>query len=172
MTQMTAIPAISDLPIYNTLMANRSSALLSVAVSLGLFDAIASCSATEIVNASWVKAKYEFSLRGADALLVGLKCLNLLESLPTSTPDAWYDIQYQLTPLSRFYLLSNSEHYLGHLILMDAESFLTPQGLLEAFKKDKPVVYGGQDPWEHQEADSASAERVILFTYVCTRRLF
>ena len=156
------LPPVSDLPIYNTLMANRSSALLSVAVSLKLFDSIESNQCTTPQDLSRI---HQFSLRGADALLVGLKTLGLLES-DTNIED-WYSTVYKLTILSKHYLLSSSDFYLGHLINMDSESFLTPQGLLEALKKDKPQVYGQEDPWEHQDAqgNEAAAERVRFFEF-------
>jgi hypothetical protein len=155
------LPAISDLPIYNTLMANRTTVLLSVAVSLGLFDKIHS---QNTMSATQMATDFGFSLRGVDAVLVGLKALKLLDSLDTQEPQDWYSMQYKLTELSMVYLLTSSEFYLGHLIEMDAESFLTPKGLLEALKKDKPAVYGSEDPWDHQESkgNEAAAERFTL----------
>jgi hypothetical protein len=156
---MSELPTLSDLPIYNTLMANRSSALLSVAVDLKLFDLILN---KQSITPTELAKVFSFSERGADALLVGLQTLGLLSS-SNNTLD-WYQTNFTLTEMSKLYLLTTSEYYLGHLIAMDSKSFLTPEKLLEALKKDKPGVYGDSDPWEHQDADGheQDAEMVII----------
>jgi len=143
--------------IYNILMNNRSSALLSVAVDLKIFDFI-----KDSVSATTISEKFKFSKRGADAVLVGLTCLNLLDQVGSSGND-WYNQLYKLNTVSKEYLVSDSPLYLGHLISMDSKFFLTPEKLLSCLLADKPLVYGGVDPidpWQQQENSKDDAERV------------
>ena len=142
-----------DQYIYNILMNNRSSALLSVAVDLKLFDFI---NEEQVVTAHDISKRFKFSLRGADAVLVDV-----------NDPNDWYNQKYQLNQMSREYLTINSPLYLGYLISMDSKFFLTPERLLSSLLSDSPNVYGAIDPWEQQEDSAIDADRVsfIIIKY-------
>jgi hypothetical protein len=147
---------IRDQFIYNILMNNRSSALLSVAVDLKIFDAIKDLN----VSALTISREFKFSKRGADVLLVGLTSLNLLEQVGSAGND-WYNQLYKLSSISKEYLLSESPLYLGHLISMDSKFFITPERLMSCLQSDKPLVYGSVDPWQQQEESIQDSEMVI-----------
>ena len=156
-----------DQYIYNILMNNRSSALLSVAVDLKLFDFI---NEEQVITAHDISKRFKFSLRGADAVLVGLSCLDLLDQVvlnDANDPNDWYNQKYQLNQMSREYLTINSPLYLGYLISMDSKFFLTPERLLSSLLSDSPNVYGAIDPWEQQEDSAIDADRVsfIIIKY-------
>ncbi|KAI8918628.1 S-adenosyl-L-methionine-dependent methyltransferase [Powellomyces hirtus] len=145
--------------IYDHLMANRRTALLMVAVKLNLFTHLAR-RVPPTIHASDVAATYDMTLRGADAMLVGLHSMGLLKRCaeqPASGPapaEFSYKEPYALTAESERELVADSPHYLGHLINMDATGYLTPDNLLESMKRGKPQVHGNVDPWEKQEEDT------------------
>lgn len=105
--------------IYNILMNNRSSALLSVAVDLKLFDFFKD----KNVNAHEISNHFKFSLRGADAVLVGLTSLNLLDHVEISDSNDWFNHSYKLNQLSEQYLTINSPLYLGILYDLKNRTF-------------------------------------------------
>ena len=101
----------SDQHVYNILMNNRSSALLSVAVNLKVFDFIHDNNP----NAQELSAQFKFSQRGSDAVLVGLSALGLLESLEIRDHNDWYNHRYKLSHTAICYLTAGSPLYLGIL---------------------------------------------------------
>jgi acetylserotonin N-methyltransferase len=49
--------------------------------------------------------------------------------------------------------------WLGGLIDLEVEHFLTPADILQALRQDRATVYGGEDPWEQHARDPDQARR-------------
>ncbi|KAJ3157600.1 hypothetical protein HDU86_003252 [Geranomyces michiganensis] len=146
-----------DTLVYDHLMANRRTTLLMVAVKLNLFTRINDRVPATITAEQLVKED-GLSLRGADAMLVGLGAMGLLQRLPTSggggstlLKDFTYNEAYSLSPQSERQLVTHKPTYLGHLINMDSIGYITPDNLLKSLRADKPQVHGDTDPWEKHE---------------------
>ncbi|KAJ3163932.1 hypothetical protein HDU88_006101 [Geranomyces variabilis] len=148
-----------DTLVYDHLMANRRTALLMVAVKLNLFTRIAD-RVPATMTAEQLAKEDKLSLRGADAMLVGLCSMGLLQRQPDAdagqnsslSKDFTYRESYRLSPQSERQLVTHKSTYLGHLINMDAIGYLTPDNLLKSLQADKPQVHGeNTDPWDKQE---------------------
>eukprot|EP01089_Gocevia_fonbrunei_P008943 TRINITY_DN2078_c0_g1_i1.p1 TRINITY_DN2078_c0_g1~~TRINITY_DN2078_c0_g1_i1.p1 ORF type:complete len:371 (-),score=68.21 TRINITY_DN2078_c0_g1_i1:4-1080(-) len=151
------LPSVSDVPVYDIYIAARKSALLTLAVHLGFFDALGVENGD--ISAEEVMTKYNLIDRGADALLVGLHSLELVTvSVPSQT---FLQTRYKLTEQASLYLVKTSPYYLGNLIAAEWENFITPQSLYNAMKTGKPQVYGVDDPWAEHDKDD---QKTIAFT--------
>ncbi|KAJ3179197.1 hypothetical protein HDU87_003156 [Geranomyces variabilis] len=160
----------NDTLVYDHLMANRRTALLMVAVKLKLFTRIAD-SVPATMTAKQLATEHGLSLRGADAMLVGLCSMGLLHRLPAAeagqsssslSTDFTYSESYRLSLQAERQLVTHKSTYLGHLINMDSIGYLTPDNLLKSLQADKPQVHGeNTDPWEKQEQ---SKELNTMFT--------
>eukprot|EP01087_Luapelamoeba_hula_P017327 TRINITY_DN5449_c0_g1_i1.p1 TRINITY_DN5449_c0_g1~~TRINITY_DN5449_c0_g1_i1.p1 ORF type:complete len:358 (+),score=57.51 TRINITY_DN5449_c0_g1_i1:195-1268(+) len=142
---------ISDVPIYNIYIAARTSALLALGVHLGIFDELNK----HPLTLKQVAALYEIHERGADAVLVGLHALQLV----TATKDK--EPAYSLTDMARLYLVKDADCYIGGLIALEWDDFITPKALLKAMKTGEMQAYGGGDVWEAHDVD---ADKTRMFT--------
>ena len=69
--------------------------------------------------------------------------------------------RFRLAPDASDYLVRGRPGWLGGLIELEMEHFLSPRSLLDALEKGDPSVYGEEDPWEAHEADP---EKALRFT--------
>ena len=143
---MKLIPPRTDQKkIYDTYIYARASAALAVAVRIGIFETLHTrpCAHNEIAELHGLHP------RGSQAILRALCAAEILiheEGI------------FSLSEEAQTYLLKDSPFYLGALIDMENESFLTPQKLLESAKSGRPSVYGNTDVWEAHEQDSQQAQ--------------
>jgi SAM-dependent methyltransferase len=69
------------------------------------------------------------------------------------------DAAYRLAPDAADYLVRGRPGWLGGLVDLEIESFLSPANLLEALRAGEARVYGDADPWEAHAADPEKARR-------------
>ena len=138
-------PSVDQKKIYDTYISARASAALAVAVRLGVFETLH----TNPSDHHAVAQKHELHPRGAQAILRALSAAEIL---------VHHDGIFSLSEEAKIYLRKDSPFYLGALIDMENESFLTPQKLLESAKSGAPSVYGNADVWEAHEQDPAQAK--------------
>lgn len=134
-----------DTPIYDIYIANRASAALAVAVRLGLFPLLEETPS----SASEVAGKLELAQRPTEALLHALVSLGLLHS------DS--EGRFSLSARSGRFLLPAREPYLGWLIDLDFDHFITPEKLMAAMRQDREQAYGDEAVWETHQSDPAKA---------------
>ncbi len=148
--------AHSDRAVYDIYIANRASAALAVAIRLGLFPMLAASPAT----LADLGARLGFERRPLDALLTVLVSLGLLHRIgqgsdgPLGGEDG---PRYAPMSLARDHLIPGSPFYLGGLIDLENEHFVTPSNLLEAMRRNRPVAYGDRDPWDAMAEDARAA---------------
>jgi len=138
------LPPVQQTNIYNVYIQARASAALAVAVRIGLFETLAQ----EAKTATMIATHHNLHIRGAKAILRALSACAILHH---------EDSYYHLTEEAKTYLLKEAPFYLGALIDMENESFLTPQKLLASAQSGQPSVYGDEDVWETHEHDSTKA---------------
>ncbi|MEQ8763581.1 MAG: methyltransferase [Planctomycetota bacterium] len=140
-------PLTDDTPIYDIYIANRASAALAVAVRLRLFERLEA----RPLDSDQIAQELELQPRPTRALVIALESLGLLER----------DVKERYRPTARAaaFLVPDREPYLGWLIDLDFEHFITPERLMTAMKHNREQAYGDQAVWESHEADPAQAER-------------
>lgn len=133
-----------DTPIYDAYIAARQSAALTVAVQIGLFERLDGAPA----DARGIAAHFDISPRAARSLALSLQGMGLLDR---------ENGRYQPSESASHYLVKGKPDWLGGLIALEMEGFLTPKLLLDAMRRDGATVYGGDDPWAVHESDPAKA---------------
>ncbi len=134
---------LSSQHIYDHYIAARRSSALTVAVHLGLFDLLQTPQSFDILQDTLALSK-----RGLRGLLRSLVAMDLIVE---------NDSLFQNTAESNAFLVSTQPHYIGGLIEMDFENFLTPTNLLQAMREDRPTVYGDVDVWNSHQDDREQA---------------
>lgn len=134
-----------DRRVYDAYIAGRQSAAIAVAVRIGLFELL---EREGPLAEDGVRARLGHHARPLRALLVSLKAMGLLEGDGAG---------YRLSADASDYLVRGKPGWLGGLIDLEIESFLSPAALLSALESGKPRVYGDVDPWEAHAADPAKA---------------
>ena len=150
-------PALDQRLVYDHYIAARGSAVLTVAVNLGLFDLLEQSpkSSSDIAEA------FELSLRGATSIVRALVAMKLL------VPDGE---AFANSEHASAFLVSTKEGYIGALIAMEFEHFLTPQKVLQAAREDRPTVYGDTDVWSsHAESDSQAKDFTAAMHAISTQ---
>jgi acetylserotonin N-methyltransferase len=134
----------SDRRIYDAYIAARQSAALAAAVRVGLFDILAGGPRTpaELARALGVE------VRPLTGLVRALLHVGLLESAGGAIA---------LAPDAACYLVRGRDAWLGALIDLEVENFLTPEMVVRALAGGGASVYGGADPWLAHAADPARA---------------
>jgi SAM-dependent methyltransferase len=135
--------------VYDAYIAGRQSAALAVAVRIGLFEELdRSTARTEEA----LRSHLGLHARPFRALLQALLAMGMLQRDPegrlTAAPDA------------STYLVRGKPGWLGGLLDLEVDNFLSPAALLEALQRGRPTVYGEEDPWEAHMRDP---ERARLF---------
>lgn len=133
-------------------LASRQSALLAVAVHLGVFDLLDKISLTEQALAEHL----ELAPRGVDGLVVGLVALGLLRREGQ---------RLSLEEEASRYLVPGKKGYLGGLIELEMTNCMTPAQLLTAMRTGRPGVYAGEpseDAWDVHEADPEKARAFTM----------
>jgi hypothetical protein len=133
-------------------LASRQSALLAVAVHLGVFDRLDEAPLTEKELAEHL----DLAPRGADGLVVGLVALGLLRREGS---------QLVLAEEASRFLVRGKKGYLGGLIEMEMTNFMTPHQLLASMRTGRPAVYAGEhsdDAWVVHEADPEKARTFTM----------
>jgi len=146
----------SDRPVYDIYIANRASAALAVAVRLGVFQILAE----RPLTLHGLCGELHLERRPIDALLTVLVSLGLLrrEGEGFGGPlGGDGGPRYVLTQIARDHLLPESPFYLGGLIDIENEHFVTPMALMEAMGRNKPQAYGDRDPWQTMLEDPEAA---------------
>ncbi len=139
-------PSISEESIYRVYIQGRASAALAVGVHLGIFDVLSK----EPQNVDRLASTLGVHLRGLRAILRSLSAMNILEfHLETNS--------YSCSEAAKIYLCKNQPAYIGALIEMEIENFLTPQKILSSLRDDKPSVYDNQDVWASHSEDIEQA---------------
>lgn len=137
---------LDDQRVYDAYIAGRQSAALAVGVRVGLFDWLEQGARSE----REIVAHFGYESRAVRALLSALFAMGLL----VRRGDA-----YGLAEDASAYLVKGKPGWLGGLIDLEVDHFLSPVSLLQALEKGAPSVYGEKDPWEAHEADPALAKR-------------
>jgi hypothetical protein len=138
--------AVTQERVYGAYIAGRQSAALAAAVRIGLFDRLDRERADERALA----AALALPERGVRLLCRALVAMGLLERREGG--------RLALAPDAARYLVRGKPDWLGGLIELEVESFLSPALVLEALRRGGPSVYGGGDPWQAHERDPARAE--------------
>ena len=131
--------------IYDVYIQARASVALAVALRLGIFETLHQSPRDHL----YIAKKHTLHPRGAQAILRALSATEILECS---------DEIFSLSEEAKAYLIKDAPLYLGALIDMENESFLTPEKLLLSAQRGTPSVYGDVDVWEtHDEnADQAA----------------
>jgi SAM-dependent methyltransferase len=137
---------LDDRRVYDAYIAGRQSAAVAVGVRVGLFDHLASAPRTEREIAASLNVR-ERPLRSLVAALVAMEFLTLDGDRVGLAPDVAQ------------YLVRGKPGWLGGLVELEIEHFLSPKSLLDALERDDASVYGDRDPWEAHEADPHQARR-------------
>jgi predicted O-methyltransferase YrrM len=156
MPEPTQFPR-SDRRIYDAYVAGRQSAALAVAVRLQLFEALDAEPRTEAALRDHLGVK-ERPLR---SLLAALQAMGLVErrgEVLSASDDA------------SDYLVRGKPGWLGGLIDLEVEQFLSPASLLVAMTEDRPSVYGDDDPWEAHVRDPERARRFTAAMHSVSER--
>jgi hypothetical protein len=98
--------------------------------------------------------------RPLDALLTVLVSLGLLKREGTDVDGPLAvggGATYAPTRLVRDHLLPDSPFYIGGLIDLENECFVTPSNLIEAMRRNSPEMYGESDPWRKISSDPQTA---------------
>ena len=132
--------------IYDHYIAGRRSAVLTVALKLEIFTVLerSPLSITELSE------KCDLSLRGCTGIVRSLMAMQLLNELD--------NLLYN-TPESSAFLIKGKEGYIGALMEMEWDNFLSPKNLLAAAKEDRPTVYGQEDVWENHSMDLENSQK-------------
>jgi len=88
-----------------------------------------------------VVEQFKLALRGADALLVALCAIKMLHRVNDGT--GWGTEAYSITKEAAEYLDPENEFFIGGLLEMEYQNYITPAGLVEALKTGKPKAGGG-----------------------------
>lgn len=118
---------------------------LCVADELGLFTLLSDRGG---LTRDEVSVALEIGSRAAEALLGVMTGLELLVQR---------QCRFQLTEVARVYLLPTSPYYRGGLFRIARGLPVSYERLLEAVRRDRPVVYGEADTWERHQTDAAQA---------------
>ncbi|MBF2016745.1 MAG: class I SAM-dependent methyltransferase [Rivularia sp. T60_A2020_040] len=143
-----AVPACDDGLLWKTWMSMFHFPTLTVADELGLFALIAEAPKT----ASEVSESLSLSERATEALLGVMTSLGYLVQQSG---------KFNLTQVSRNFLLPQSPYYWGGMLKLMANNPLSHSVLLEALTNDRSSVYQEQDVWEAHEVE---VEKAKLFT--------
>lgn len=133
-------------PIYDFYIAARSSAVLAASLRLGLFETLEKQPKT----LEQLMEELSISFRGMQAFLHSLLAMGLIEK---------QDDLFRNRPHTSAYLIEGREGYLGGLIEMEVENFLTPEKLILAAQEDRPTIYGDDDVWEKHQQDQEKAKK-------------
>jgi acetylserotonin N-methyltransferase len=133
-----------DKRVYDAYIAGRQSAALAAAVRVGLFDLL---DAGPLAPDA-IAARLGVSPRGARILVRVLGAMGFL---------AVEDGRAALADDAREFLVRGRPEWLGGLIDLEIESFLTPERVLEALASGGASVYGAEDPWRRHALDPESA---------------
>lgn len=134
-----------DKRVYDAYIAGREAAAIAVAARIGLFELL---EREGPLAEDAVRARLGYHARPLRALLVSLRAMGLLETAAEG---------FRLAADASDYLVRGKPGWLGGLIDLEIESFLSPRALLEALESGKPEVYGDVDPWEAHQADPEKA---------------
>ena len=158
-------PAASDRRIYEAYIAARQSAALAAAVRIGLFDALAETP----MSTSVLAQRLAVAQRPLAGLARALSAMGLLRAARRPEAAQWRageaveveDIEWACSDDAATHLVRGRPLYLGALIDLEVESFLTPRHVLDALRSDRASVYGDEDPWSVHARDP---ERAAAFT--------
>ncbi len=137
-----------DKRVYDAYIAGRQSAALAAAVRVGLFDLL---DAGPLAPGE-IAARLGLSRRGVQLLVRVLGAMGLL---------ALEDGRAALADDAREFLVRGRPEWLGGLIDLEIESYLTPERVLDALRSGSASVYGAEDPWRRHAQDP---ERARAFT--------
>ncbi|MEA5593062.1 methyltransferase [Rivularia sp. UHCC 0363] len=143
-----AVPTCDDGLLWETWMSMLHFPTLTVADELGLFPLIAEAPKT----AFQVRESLYLSERATEALLGVMTSLGYLVQ---------QNGKFNLTQVSRNFLLPQSPCYWGGMLKLMANNPLSHSVLLEALTNDRSSVYQEQDVWEAHEVE---VEKAKLFT--------
>jgi len=147
-----------DTRVYDAYVAGRRSAALAAAVRIGFFDLLDGGP----LDADAIGARLGTQARPTRALLAALLAMGLVARDGSG--------RFSLAPDASDYLVRGKPAWLGGLIDLEVESFLSPAILLEALRAGKPTVYGGADPWAEHEADPEKARRFTAAMHSISER--
>jgi SAM-dependent methyltransferase len=147
-----------DTRVYDAYIAGRRSAVLAAAVRVGLFDLLDAAP----LDAAEIGARLGTQPRPTEAVLGALFAMGLV------VRDGRR--RYALAPDASAYLVRGKPGWLGGLIDLEVENFLSPAILLEALHAGKPSVYGKADPWAEHEADPEKARRFTAAMHSISER--
>lgn len=138
-----------DRLIWDTWMSMFHFPTLTIADEIGLFPLLKEAPLTALE----VSKRLSLGARATEALLGVMASLGYLIQ---------QDEKFNLTEVSRNFLLPEAPCYWGGMLKLMANNPLSHPGLLEALRKDKSSVYQEQDVWEAHEMEPDKAE---LFTF-------
>ena len=135
---------MDDRRIYDYYIAGRQSAALAAAVRVGLFDALADgpLALPELAR------RLAANARGTRILVRVLLAMGLLRSVGECL---------ELEQDARRFLVRDGPEWLGGLIDLEVENFLTPATVLAALRREGASIYAGEDPWQAHARDPTRA---------------
>ncbi|MBD2772768.1 methyltransferase [Iningainema tapete] len=146
--KLNLMPTCDDKLLWETWMSMFHFPTLTIADELGLFSLINQAPAT----ASDVAISFGLGKRATEALLGVMTSLGYLVQ---------HNGKFQLTGVSRNFLLPESPYYWGGMLKLMAKNPLSHSTLLEALKNDRSSVYQDQNVWVIHEIEP---EKAKLFT--------
>jgi peroxiredoxin/predicted O-methyltransferase YrrM len=140
----------SDRRIYDIYIAARGSAALAVAVRIGLFDLLE----RGPLGSAEIARRLELAPRPVALLCRVLAAMGLLERADAERAEGG---RLRLADDARAHLVRGRAGWLGGLIELEMEAFVTPAMLMEVLRSGRPSVYGDEDPWQRHARDPARA---------------
>lgn len=150
----------SYLPVYNLYVSNRRSALLQVACHIKFFEW---ANIAGKFNANNVMKEFNWpAKRGADAFLISLYAVHLIQRCDLNENCDWGDEHYELTDISKTYLIPGKPYYLGDLVELEFQHPITGKNLLKVLQEGRPDDFSeNKDIWENS---NSSEEEAAFFT--------
>ena len=145
------LPVVDDTRIWDAWLALYDAPAISVALELEVFESL-----TEPASAEVLAKRLGFSIRGLAALLSMLNILELLDKR---------DDEYQLTTLSRHYMLKDSPYFWGGLFSRVASTLPMHQMLLDNVRDDSTEIARAADGWESGHLSAEEARTVTDFMH-------
>lgn len=143
------LPVIDDTQIWDAMLGLYKTPAITVALELEVFESL-----QEKASAEQLATRMAYSLRGTSALLAMLKALNFLDK---------HQGKYQLTELSRTYMLKKSPYFWGDFFSFTAEFLPMYKMLLENIRDGETAEAAAVEGWESGQMEPEMARRLTNY---------
>lgn len=146
------LPVVDDTQIWDAMLGLYNTPAITVAIELEVFESLKLPQTAEELTTNM-----GYSLRGVAALLGMLKALNFLDK---------HQEKYQLTELSRTYMLKDSPFFWGSFFSFTAQSLPMYKPLIENIRDGETVEErGAADGWESGQMDPELARSITDYMH-------